>query len=609
MIKVSDYIAEFLADHGVREVFMVTGGGAMHLDDALGHSKRLRATYHHHEQACAMAAEAYSRIHNIPACVCATCGPGATNVMTGVLCAYMESLPMIVLTGQVRTQITVRSTGLPLRTMGVQEYDVTKSAAPMTKYAVMVERAEDIRYHLEKAMFLSMYGRRGPVWLDVPMDIQAARVEPQELKSFDPEEEGLKCVPSIPDETITKILEILLRAERPLIFGGFGIRASGAYDLFKELVTRLGIPVIDGMSSVDLMEEDHPLYAGRSGMTGSRAGNFALQNCDVLLSMGSRQSIHQTGFSFDTWAREAYTIINDIDINEIRKPNLHVDLPVCGDVRELITKLLDRTEGDGIFAVDEWIERIHEWRRKYPIVTESEKGPQPDGLANTYRFYDVLSDLMKEDDILCVSCGTSRVAGSQTFRIKKGQRFITNSSTASMGYGLPAVEGLARACEGKDITLVTGEGSFMMNMQEMQTIRTNNMPVRIFMVCNGGYHSIRQTQNAFFGKPLIGIGPESGDLSFPDTGKIADCFGFSYGECMSNETIAKDLARAMKLPLPALIRVEVTTTQKTEPKAASRKLADGTMVSSPLEDMAPFLSREELRANMLIPLTPDEDTD
>lgn len=609
MIKVSDYIAEFLADHGVREVFMVTGGGAMHLDDALGHSKRLRATYHHHEQACAMAAEAYSRIHNIPACVCATCGPGATNVMTGVLCAYMESLPMIVLTGQVRTQVTVRSTGLTLRTMGVQEYDVTKSAVPMTKYAVMVEKAEDIRYHLEKAMFLSMYGRRGPVWLDVPMDIQAARVEPQELKSFDPEEEGLKCVPSIPDETITKILEILLRAERPLIFGGFGIRASGAYDLFKELVTRLGIPVIDGMSSVDLMEEDHPLYAGRSGMTGSRAGNFALQNCDVLLSMGSRQSIHQTGFSFDTWAREAYTIINDIDINEIRKPNLHVDLPVCGDVRELITKLLDRTEGDGIFAVDEWIARIHEWRRKYPIVTESEKGPQPDGLANTYRFYDVLSDLMKEDDILCVSCGTSRVAGSQTFRIKKGQRFITNSSTASMGYGLPAVEGLARACEGKDITLVTGEGSFMMNMQEMQTIRTNNMPVRIFMVCNGGYHSIRQTQNAFFGKPLIGIGPESGDLSFPDTGKIADCFGFSYGECMSNETIAEDLARAMELPLPALIRVEVTTTQKTEPKAASRKLADGTMVSSPLEDMAPFLSREELRANMLIPLTPDEDTD
>ena len=609
MIKISDYIAEFLADHGVREVFMVTGGGAMHLDDALGHSKRLRATYHHHEQACAMAAEAYSRIHNIPACVCATCGPGATNVMTGVLCAYMESLPMIVLTGQVRTQITVRSTGLDLRTMGVQEYDVTKSAAPMTKYAVMVERAEDIRYHLEKAMFLSMYGRRGPVWLDVPMDIQAARVEPQELKSFDPEEEGLKCVPSIPDETITKILEILLRAERPLIFGGFGIRASGAYDLFKELVVRLGIPVIDGMSSVDLMEEDHPLYAGRSGMTGSRAGNFALQNCDVLLSLGSRQSIHQTGFSFDTWARDAYTIINDIDINEIRKPNLHVDLPVCGDVRELITKLLERTEGDGLFAVDEWIARIHEWRRKYPIVTESEKGPQPDGLANTYRFYDVLSDLMKEDDILCVSCGTSRVAGSQTFRIKKGQRFITNSSTASMGYGLPAAEGLARACEGKDITLVTGEGSFMMNMQEMQTIRTNNMPVRIFMVCNGGYHSIRQTQNAFFGKPLIGIGPESGDLSFPDTKKVADCFGFSYGECMSNETIAEDLARAMELPLPALIRVEVTTTQKTEPKAASRKLADGTMVSSPLEDMAPFLPREELRANMLIPLTPDEDTD
>ena len=609
MIKVSDYIAEFLAENGVKEVFMVTGGGAMHLDDALGHSKRLRTTYHHHEQACAMAAEAYSRIRNIPACVCVTCGPGAVNVMTGVLCAWMESLPMIVLTGQVRTQITVRSTGLDIRTMGVQEFDVTKSAAAMTKYAVMVDKAEDIRYHLEKAMFLTMYGRRGPVWLDIPMDIQAARVDPDEMRTFDPAAEGLLTVPSISDETVTKTLEMLLRAERPLIFGGFGIRASGAYDQFKELVDRLGVPVIDGMSSVDLMEEDHPLYAGRSGMTGSRAGNFALQNCDLLLSLGSRQSIHQTGFSFDTWAREAYTIINDIDMNEIRKPNLHVDLPVWGDVKEFIGKLLDRTEGEGIFAVPEWIEKIHEWRRRYPIVSEEEKGPQPDGLANTYRFYDLLSEELREDDILCVSCGTSRVAGSQTFRVKKGQRFITNSSTASMGYGLPAAEGLARACEGREITLVTGEGSFMMNMQEMQTIRTNDLPVRIFMICNGGYHSIRQTQNAFFGKPLVGIGPESGDLSFPEVRKLADCFGMSYGECLANETLAEDLNRAMSLPLPALIRVEVTTTQKTEPKAASRKLADGTMVSSPLEDMAPFLPREELRANMLIPLTPDEEHD
>ncbi len=611
-MKVSNYIAEKIADFGITNVFMVTGGVAMHMDDSLGHSPRLKVTFHHHEQACAMAAEAYARIDNRPACVCVTAGPGATNAITGVVCGWMESQPMLVLSGQVRTQISVRSTGLNLRTMGVQEYDVTPAASHMTKYAALIERKEDVRYHLEKALYLMMAGRRGPVWLDVPLDIQAASVEPDELRGFDPVAEGyeeapapVEGFPSVPvnEDTSARILEKLRQAERPLIFAGFGVRASGGWADFMKMVHTLGIPVITGMSSVDIMAEEDPYYAGRSGMTGSRPGNFALQNCDVLLSIGSRQSIHQTGFDFSTWARGAYTIINDLDVEELRKPNLHVDLPVLGDARSLCRLLTEMVGSGENFRRENWLATIARWRERYPVVLDRMKAPQPDGLGNTYRFYDVLSDLLGPEDNIVVSCGTSRVAGSQTFRIKEGQRFVTNSSTASMGYGLPAAIGVSRADESRTVTLVTGEGSFMMNMQEMQTIATNRMPVRIFMVCNGGYHSIRQTQNAYFGKPLIGVGPESGDLDFPDPAKIAACFGFSYSESRSNETIADDLAKAMELPLPSLTAVYVTTTQKTEPKTASRKLEDGTFVSAPMEDLAPFLPREELAENMFIPLT------
>ena len=660
-MRAADYIAQKLSEAGITQVFTVTGGGAMHLNDALGHAEGLHCTYQHHEQACAMAAEAYARMSGRMAAVCVTSGPGAVNAMTGVLGAWMESIPVIVISGQVRTAVTVRSTGLNIRTMGVQEYDVTKAAQAMTKYAVMVRDASRIRYELEKALFIARDGRPGPVWIDVPLDIQGAPVEPESQIGFDPgayktggsggfggkkatctqglglsdgtnaslhnivgglsptavtagagadDMYALKTGEAL-KEAVAHILDKIASADRPVLFGGAAVRASGAYSMFREMVDLLGIPVTAGASSVDLMPYEAPLFVGISGIVAGRAGNFALQNADVYLSIGSRQSLSQTGYAYKTWAREAYTILNDIDPEELKKPNLHVSYPVVADAAALISELTAELKRRGctkespLFKKTAWLAKCAGYKANYPVVTEAEKGPMPDGRSNIYAFYDALSEAMGEGQTLVVSVGTSRVAATQAFRVKEGQRVILNSQTASMGDCLPFAVGAATA-DKRDVTLVTGEGSFMMNIQELQTIATNRLPVRIFLIDNEGYHSIRQTQRNFFGGKPVGIGPESGDLGFPDFKKVADAFGFNFAECLSNDTIRRDVAAAMAMPLPLICRVAVSKTQATEPKASSRKLADGSMVSAPLEDMAPFLSRDELAANMLIPLTEEE---
>ncbi len=623
-MKVSDYMAAKVAEAGIFDVFMVTGGGAMHLDDSFGHSDRLHCTFHHNEQACAMAAEAYARLVNRPAAVLVTTGPGATNALTGVLCAWMESIPQLVISGQARFETTVRGMGLSLRSTGIQEYDIVKSAAPMTKYAVMITKKEDVRYCVEKALYLMTSGRRGPVWLDVPLNVQTADIDPNLQKGYDPKEDEEEIIPSIDEAVISQIVKKLKEAKRPVLFGGYGIRAAAATAEFCALKDVLGIPTLTGMSSIDLLSEDDPYYAGRTGMTGNRAGNLAMAGSDLFLSIGSRQSFLQTGFDYREWAREAYTILNDIDAEELKKPNLHVSLPVVGDAKELLERLLAVLTQEGYSKehplyehteAAQWLRRCKMRLLRYPVVSEAQKEPLIDGVTNIYRFYDVLSEHLGEHANLIGSCGTSRVAGTQAFRIKNGQRFFTNSDTASMGYDLPAAIGLAQAARSENrhgasfdevINLVTGEGSLMMNLQEMQTIATNRFPVRLFVILNGGYHSIRQTQNAYFKKPLIGVGPESHDLEFPQMKDLAATFHFSHGCITSNEKIEEEMAEVMKLPLPAIIEVHCSTLQKTEPKASSRKLPDGSFVSAPLEDMAPFLSREELAEMLEIPLTAGE---
>ncbi len=605
--KVTDYIADYMAGRGIRDVFTVTGGGAMHLNDSFGHHNILQCTYHHHEQAAAMAAEAYARINNQIAAVCVTSGPGAVNAMTGVLCAWTDSIPMLVLSGQVRYATTVRSSGLRLRTMGIQEYDITRSVEPMTKYAVMVTKAEDVRYHLERALFLALHGRPGPVWLDLPLDVQGAMIEPELLRGYDPAEDADEIPEDISDATISEILDRIKNSHRPVLFAGNGIRLSGAAatGAFRELADTLGIPVVTGMSSIDAMETDHPLYVGRNGTTGDRPGNFAIQNSDLLLSIGSRQSFMQTGFLYDTWAREAYTILNDIDGEELKKPNLHVDLPVVGDAAQLIGKLNLALKAKGcspghpFFSGKEWLACCANWKKKYPVVTERHYETAEEGRTNIYAFYHELTRQLPEGARLVVSVGTSRVAGSQSAVIKKNQRFITNPNTASMGYGLPAAIGVSRAVK-EEIFCVTGEGSLQMNLQELQTIIHNRFPIKLFVVNNEGYHSIRQTQTNFFGEPLVGVGPESGDLSFPKLSKIADAYGFPYASLRNSATLARDIKNVLQMPGAVICEVFVTKIQTTEPKTSSRRLGDGRMVSAPLEDMYPFLDRQEFMENMLI---------
>ena len=606
--KVSDYIANFLVKNEIREVFTVPGGLAMHMNDSFGHHEKLRCTYHHHEQACAMAAEAYARVAGRPAAVCVTAGPGATNAVTGVLGGWMGSVPMLILSGQTRYATGVEATGLKLRSRGIQECDITSIVRPITKYAQLVRKPEEIRYHLERALFAARAGRPGPAWLDIPLDVQGASVETETLPAFDPEEDADLLPPEIPDTVITQIANRLEVAERPVFFPGNGVRLAGVHKEFLELVDLLGVPVVTGVSSVDAIPGAHPLFTGRCGGTGDRAGNFAVQNSDLFLSVGCRQSFSQTGFKTESWAREAFTIMVDADPEEIRKPNLHVSLPVVGDAGAFIRALLAEVKRRGaskekpLSSASDWRERCTVWKERYPVVTEEHYKILEPGRTNIYAFYRELTKAFPENAVLIASCGTSRVVGSQVWQPKAGQRFITNSNMASMGFDLPVIIGASRAIGGEQVVCVTGEGSLMMNLQELQTLRQNRIRFKLFVVNNEGYHSVRMTQSGFFKTSLVGVGEESGDLSFPDLKCLVPAFGFRYTSCGDPDRLAETIREVLDAEEPTVCQIFVTKLQKTLPKTSSRKLEDGSMVSAPLEDMFPFLPREELRENMIIPL-------
>lgn len=631
-IKLSTYVSQFLVDHGITHAFTVTGGGAMHLNDSLGHQEGLTCIYNHHEQACAIAAESYARIHNKIAALCVTTGPGGTNAMTGVVGGFLDSIPMLVISGQVRYDTCARSTGLPLRAMGDQEFDITKSAAAMTKYCEMITDPKQIRYCLEKAYYIATTGRPGPCWIDIPVNYQGTYIETEELEGFDPKEYEANLAPSIKDEAVDAIIEKIRTAKRPVFYAGNGIRISGGFETFKRIVELLGIPVATCWDSIDAIYDEHPLYVGRGGIMGDRAGNFAVQNSDLVFASGNRLSIRQVGYNWTTWAREAYVIVNDVDEAELKKPTLHVDMPVWGDAKELLEKmekklLAMKAEGkltgsytapdgkrytDCLFNGGEWISRCQQWKHNYPVVLP--KHYEDKNHTNVYAFIKELSSRLSEGQVTVVGNGSACVVGSHGYVIKKDQRFIINSAIASMGYDLPAAIGAAVAEHGnkalygaslkddtiKDIILVTGDGSIQMNLQELQTIIHHKMPIKIFVINNEGYHSIRQTQTNLFEKNFVGIGPQSGDLSFPDMAKIADAYGYPYFSCDGNEHLAEVLEQTLAVNGPAICEIFVSKEQNFEPKSATKRLEDGTLVSPPLEDLGPFLDREEFYSNMII---------
>ena len=674
-IKVSNYIAQKLVEAGISQVFTVTGGGAMHLNDALGHQPGLHSLYQHHEQACAIAAEAYARIHNKIGVLCVTTGPGGTNAITGVVGGWLDSIPMLVLSGQVRYDTTARWSGVGIRAMGDQEFDIVKAVACMTKYSEMVVDPLRIRYCLEKALYLAYSGRPGPCWLDIPLDVQGAYVDTEHLAGFDAADyetggsgwavhavgvdhtsgtpvvagcpkDSLKaavlagsrgerpliveepphaidedyagkgeCRQKLPhpvsEDTARRIIEKIGQAQRPVFNSGNGIRIAGAHEAFMKVAERLGIPVVTGWNSQDCIWDIHPLYVGRAGNMGDRPGNFAIQNSDLVFSVGSRLSIRQVGYNYETWAREAYVIFSDVDQEELKKPSVHADMRVHADARNLLETMLrvlekEYTEKKTIFGGGEglsgmtWNETCRMWKERYPVIRPEHCCPDHEKAANVYAFIKELSSRLKEGQITVVGNGSACVAGGHSYIIKKGQRFISNSAIAAMGYDLPAAIG-AWAAAKEEIILLTGDGSIQMNLQELQTIVHHKIPVKIFLINNGGYHSIRQTQRNFFGEPLVGIGIDSHDLSFPDMEKLAAAYGLPYEAARHNEELAAAIERTLALTGPAICEAFVTTDQNFEPKSSAKRLPDGTMISPPLEDLSPFLPEEEMDEMMIIP--------
>lgn len=608
-IRLADYVADFLVDHGVTDCFSVVGGGAMHLNDALGHKEGLKMTYNHHEQACAMAAEAYARLDNRIAAVCVTTGPGGTNAITGVLGGWLDSIPMFIISGQVRYDTTARfaekKAGAVVRAMGDQEYDIVKSVTPMTKYAVMIEDPLTIRYALEKAWHLAGTGRPGPVWVDIPVNYQGSYIETEELKGYDPSEDDALLPPEVDDTIIQTVLEKIRNADRPVFHAGYGIRLSGGYEYFRKVVEKLNIPVVTYWNAVDLIEDEHPLYCGRAGNMGDRPGNFAIQNADLILAIGTRISIRQVGYNWDTWARAAEVIMVDIDQGEMKKPTLHVDLPIWADAKDFLKKL-DEAVSDPVFRKEDWIQTAQRWKRDYPAVLPRQ-WEENDRSANVYAFVRYLSSCLKENSLTAVSNGACCVVGNQAYVIQKGSRMANNSAVASMGYGLPAAIGTCIGGGRRETICLEGDGSIMMNLQELQTILTNRLPIKIFLINNEGYHSIRITQSNIFSEHTrVGIGPESGDLSFPEYKKIAEAFGYPYFCAHSNAEMKAVVDQVLSMEGAVFCEIFTDTAQVWEPKSSGRKLPDGTMVSPPLEDLAPFLPREELKKNMFIPLVDEE---
>lgn len=858
-IKLANYISETLVANGITQNFSVTGGGAMHLNDAFGHQKGMHTLYQHHEQACAMAAESYARIYNRPALLCVTSGPGGTNAITGVLGAWLDSIPMLIISGQVRYDNTARwaeeQNGTRLRAMGDQEFDITKSIDCMTKYSEMLTDPYRVRYALEKCIYLSQTGRPGPCWLDIPVDIQGKFIETDELIGFDPADYAAggdgwatspdattrsdayplcrnafarspyeanavdhatvtvaqahavdhatvtvapahavdhatvastqanavdhatvtsaqadavdrasvtitaasapaasasaaamtspaamaaeayaaahripadadttkreAAVPPVDPQQVQTILEKIRASRRPIFYTGNGIRIAGAESLFLEVAHRLGIPVVVGWNGPDIIPSDDPLYVGRPGGRGDRPGNLAVQNADLILSIGSRLNIRQVGYDFKSWARDAYVIVNDIDVEELRKPSVHCDLAVHADARQLLQCLLREIHvlghtpahplfqgGEGLLRDDalrvchtelarqdvknegtrlSWLATCAFYRDNYPTILPEYLAPSdptlspedPASFANVYALIKELSDQAAPGQVTVVGNGSPCVAGGQAYRIKPGTRFISQDGVASMGYGLPAAIGAAVAvhasveatpCGGADASLpretadanagdaqqdhdysalaadpsfhesaddrlaaelrdpywtgrdehypayekhdilvLTGDGSIQMNLQELQTIVSHQLPIKIFVINNGGYHSIRQTQtNLFRGEPLVGIGIDSGmggvqDLSFPDMEKIAHAYGFPFIRAHHNEELHDAVAETLATDGPAICEIMVTLTQQFLPKSAAKRLPDGSIISPPLEDLAPYLPDEEMDRIMLVP--------
>jgi len=596
LIRLADYVMRNLADWGVRHIFLVTGGGAMHLNDALGREGRLQYVCHHHEQAAAMAAEGYARVTGQPGIVSVTAGPGGVNALNGVFGAWTDSVPMLVISGQVKRETCMATRGITgLRQLGDQEVDIVRMVEGITKYAVLVDDPSQIRYHLERAFHLARSGRPGPCWLDIPIDVQASMIDEDNLAAYDPAQDDLPVDTEQLAAECRQVIERIRSSERPVIMAGTGVRAAGAIEEFDRVIHLLGVPVTTAWTH-DIIATDDELFCGRPGTIGERSGNFTVQNADTLLVLGSRLNIRQVSYNWKAFARHAFKIQVDVDAAELDKPTVRPDLPIHCDLKVFLSEMARQLSKSGYTpapAHGEWLSWCKGLSARYPVVQPKQR--EAGSRVNPYHFAEQLSASLADDDVLVCGDATACIVTFQTTRLRKGQRMFSNSGSASMGHDLPAAIGAAIARNGKRVICLAGDGSVQFNIQELQTIKHHQLPIKIFVLNNEGYLSIRTTQSTFF-KNMVGEGPASG-VSFPDFVRVASAYGIPSTRMEHPGDFAR-IRQALDAPGPTVCEVMLDPAQEFEPRLKSRQLPDGTMVSPALEDMHPFLDRAELQANL-----------
>lgn len=595
MIKVSDYVIKRLEETGAKHMFMLPGGGAMHLNDSLGKSEKIQYVCCLHEQACSIAAEAYARVNNKMGLLMVTTGPGGTNALTGVAGAYLESTPMFVVSGQVKRMDMINNQGV--RHQGMQELDIISVVDSMTKYAALVDDPQMIRYHIERALYEATHGRKGPVWLDIPLDVQATMVDEEALIGFTP-------LPEIKnthlEKQVLQVIDLINQSERPIVMAGNGIRLSDGRKEFEELTEILNIPVLTTWNGIDLIEETNPLYYGRPGGLGHRYANFMQQNSDLFLSIGARLNLLQTGYNFDGFARGATKVMVDIDNAELHKINVRPDLPICADAREFMQLLIKHKDKIQVKDRSEWFAYGDRLKEKYPIVLpeyweETEK-------TNTYCLLETISKYMEPEDVyVSGSSGSCIDISMQTFRVKKGQRVFCTKGLASMGYGFPSAIGACLASGGKRTVGVNGDGGFVMNIQELETLARLNLPVKMFVLSNRGYGAIKATQTNLFQGHLVACNEDS-NLSLPPIAKVAAAYGLKTLTIENNSQLDEKVKEALGYEGPVICEVMTPIELTAKPKQVSYKRSDGQMESKPLEYMNPPISEEEMRENMIIPM-------
>lgn len=601
MIKLSDYVIQFIENLGVKHIFLLPGGGSMHLVDSVGKSEKLDYVCNLHEQACAIAADAYGQYTNNLGVALVTTGPGGTNTITGVAAAWLDSTPMLIISGQVKRADMVGERGV--RQMGFQEINIVSIVKKITKYAVTVTEPEKIRYHLEKAVSLAKNSRPGPVWVDIPLDVQAMMIDEEQLIGFE-EELNEQINQDRLNKKVSQAIQLLNQSERPVILVGNGVRLAEGIKEFLELIDLLQMPVLTTWKAIDFLAEDHPLFAGRPGAVGQRGANFTQQNSDFVLSIGARLDFGQTGYNHKNFARAAKKVIVDIDPNEIKKLDMPIEIPICCDAKMFIRDFIKQKNKIKPIHRTNWLRKCKEWQTKYPVILK--KYWKQKNYVNNYVLIDVLSDEMSENDLLIPgSSGASSEVTMQAFRVKKGQRIFNSEGLGPMGCGIPASIGGCIASDRKRTVCIDGDGGFYMNVQDLETVKRLNLPIKYFILNNQGYASIRTTQNNYFKGRFVASDTSSG-LTLPNAMKIADAFGISFIQITNHKSIIEKVREILNIEGPAICDVILPFEHVTAPKLSSYQKKDGSFISKPLEDLAPFLDREEFRKNMIIQIIEDE---